>query len=159
MLLLPTSEGSLGASGTFVACRGQGNDPVAVFELANNQFRLEKCAFRDDETPLQKRDEGKSNSQSRGLNNAGIRIRWIRHADPAKHKSAPGRVHGTSDFDLGSERSDRRVADALLYAVGLQVQIDTKKDDCGCDENASRNEKKSLGKCGHAGKLRNFSGM
>ena len=109
--------------------------------------------------PLQKRDEGKSNSQGRGFNDAGIRIRRIRHADPAKDKSAPWRVHGASDFDLGSQRSDRCVADALLYAVGLQVQIDTKEDDCGCDEDASRNEKKSLGKCGHAGKLRNFSGM
>ncbi len=81
---------------------------------------------------LQKRDEGKSNSQSRGFSNVKIRIRWIRHANSAKDKSAPWRVHGAPDLDLGSQRSSRRVADTLLNAVRLQVQIDAKKDDCGC---------------------------
>ena len=141
------------------ASREHGNEPVAVFKLANNQFRFEKCAFRNDETSVQKRGKGKSHSQSGGFGDLKVCICWIRHANSAKDKSAPRRVHGAPDLEFGAQRSSHRVSDTLLNAIRLQVQIDAKKDNCRCRKNASRNEKKSLGKCGHAGKLRNFSGM
>ena len=129
-------------------CRGQGNEPGAVFKLANNQFRFKKSAFRDDEAIVQERDKRKSNPQSRRFNDVKIRICWISDANPAQNESAPGRVHGASNLDFSSQRLERRVADTLLDAIGLHVQIDAQEDNCGRHEEASRNGKNRLANLG-----------
>ena len=131
----------------------------SALKVANNQFRFKKSAFRDDEAIVQERDKRKSNPQSRRFNDVKIRICWISDANPAQNESAPGRVHGASNLDFSSQRPERRVADTLLDAIGLHVQIDAQEDNCGRHEEASRNGKKSLGKFGHAARLRNFSGL
>ena len=153
------SAGSFGYFRSLRARRGKRNKPVAVLELPNNQLRSEKRAFRDDKASAQERREGKTNSQSRDFHDIETRIGGIRNVDSANDEAVPGRVHCALNLDLTAQRSNCRLANALLNAAGLQVEIDTKKDNCGCCEDASRNDKKSLGNCGHAGKLRNFSGM
>ena len=152
-------EASFEASGACARAGGRGMSQSPFSSWRTINFGSKRVHSVMTKRLLQERDKRKSNPQSRRFNDVKIRICWISDANPAQNESAPGRVHGASNLDFSSQRPERRVADTLLDAIGLQVQIDAQEDNCGRHEEASRNEKKSLGKFGHAGKLRNFSGL
>jgi hypothetical protein len=103
--------------------------------------------------------QSKPNSQGLGFGNIDAGILRVGYGDSANDQAAPWQIHGTPDLDFGAQRPLRGVADALLDAARLQVEIDTKEDDSGQSDEPGYYKKKSLGKNEHSGKLRNFSGM
>ena len=150
---------SLGHLGNFDAFAAQGNNPLAIFQLANDQLRLEHRAFGDYEASLRQWPKGKANAQSLSLCKVNIGIRRVGDSDAANDKAAPGQIHAAPDLDFPAERAFGEVTDALLNAIRLQIEIDAEEHERGQDNDTGRDKKKTLGKNKHAGKLRNFSGM
>ena len=98
-------------------------------------------------------------AKSLNLGEVDVGICRIGDGDTPNDKAAPGQIHAAPDIDFPAKRALGRVTDALLNAIGLQIEIDAEENERSQCDDTGGDKKKTLGKNKHAGKLRNFSGM
>ena len=138
------------------ALAAQRNDPFAIFQLANDQLRLEHRAFGDYESSLCQWTKRKANAQSLSLGKVDIGICRIGDGDAANDKAAPRQIHAAPDIDFPAERAFGRVTDALLNAIGLQIEIDAEENERGQATTPAAIKRKRLAKISTRGSYETF---